>query len=239
MPFIRTKLFSFTKKIGMMILGVCIALLPLEAGYMQMPILLLTVFAAGQTILFLLYLFWKDEQAEIPVSFYAVPVLMLAFVLIQGIRKEEILPAVIMFISVLAAAGYTGMEQCVLIHKEEQKNNGETTEKSMSRQNAFVGLYGVSLALSAGMVYVCAFDETKGNLPVIYFVVGVFINLFLHMILSQRAKRKISGSDGISKWKQPLIVPKTVGVGWTFNFENLLSYIILGIVLIFCIAALV
>lgn len=88
--------------------------------------------------------------------------------------------------------------------------------------------YLIIFCASIGILYICMLDTITENLGVLIFVLELMIIAIIYMVRYSGIKNKFLYEDVYPKWQ--MVVPKRVGIGYTFNPDCPLTYLILGAV---------
>lgn len=214
-------------------------------------------FIIGHIILFAMYLvyYWelinKIEKKDLKILFtkyvkispffYIISIGAVLYTLVGECKKEEIVPVMIILLLNLIACIYTFIENKkfnelsneLLIKMEQQE-----LKQCIYRKNALIAVYAIIFSISMGTLYMCTIEFINEDITVVIFILEFVFNMILYGIYYYRIKSKFMPEDNLQYNKWQLMIPKRVGVGYTFNFACPLTYVILGILLVIVIVTL-
>lgn len=242
------KNFSVTKSKWIILGSICSVLSIGYSRYMQNFIWLWSTFFVFHILLLGIYLFidYKEEKRNIdkldflliikkytvvPTYFYLVPFILLAIALKSLKTTDEGFEPVVFFsVLCLIACIYNYLENRS-IKKSYIKDNKiveKTVTENTYRKITILLLYCIMLSLASGMLYCSKFVAMKEKTVALIFVFEIFCNLTIYSIYSYKLK-SIFLQEDFKYPKGQLFVPKKIGIGYTLNFNNPLSYIIIFI----------
>lgn len=244
------------KKNRLFLLGVFIAGILSLAGVMHNNVLIWGMFIAGHIILLAIYLIsyyheitnHVDQQdlktllrkyVKIPTCFYLLLIIAVSYALLAEANSGDFVSVTIILILVFAAGIYNFVENKIINNLSDEqikKIEPQDLRQYIYRKNALVGIYSIIFSISVGIFYICMFDSMNENTVVLIFFLELIINMTIYGVCYHKVKGKFMAEDQYPKWQ--LMVPKRVGVGYTFNFNCPFTYIILGIVVVVIIISL-
>lgn len=239
------------KKNKMFIIGALIAILLTVFRLMYNNLLIWSGFIIGHIILFGMYLIYyyqftiKTEKTNlkllfaryvrIPTFFYIIPVIAVLYVLIAGTKADEVAPVLGVLFMNLIASSSAFIENKVLNDSSKESLtciDQQNLKQYIYIKNALIAGYALVFSISAGLLYVCMIDFINENRLLLIFVLEFVVNMSLYLICYYKIKVKFMPEDIAQYGRWQLIIPKKVGVGYTFNFSCPLTYVILGILFI-------
>lgn len=245
------------EKNRLFILGALIAIFLAIAKVANSNALIGIVFVVGHIALFAMYLIYyfhliiqsknKDlktllgKYVKIPTCFYLITIIAVLYALIVETKANDIASVMLIFVLVIAAGIYNFAENRTLnnLSKESfEKMELHNLKQYIYRKNALVAIYSIFFSIAAGTLYISIFDSPNGNITVLIFVLELAVNMIIYIGCYHKVKVRFMLEEGSKYPKWQLVVPKKVGVGYTFNFGCPLTYILLAIVFLVVIISL-
>lgn len=246
------------KKSTFLLLGAFIAGILAWAWLIHNNVLIWMLFIAGHIILFAIYLIgyyheltnYVDQQdlktllkeyVKIPTCFYLLLIIAVSYALFEETTSDDFVSVTIILILVFAAGIYNFVENKIIHNLSDEqimKIESQDLRQYIYRKNALVGIYSITFSISVGILYISMLDSMNENTAVLIFVLELIINMIIYGGCYHKVKVKFMAEDQFEYPKWQLMVPKRVGVGYTFNFNCPFTYIILGIVVVIIIISL-
>ena len=181
------------------------------------------------------------KYMKISTSFYIIPVVAVLYTLVKEVDDKDRVSVTVILVFDLVGFIYTLLENrrldhvpCELFDQMEQ----EKLKQYIYRKNAIIAIYDILFSISMGVLYISAIDFVSDNKTVVIFILEFVFNLILYQKFCNKIKNKYMPEDALKYNKWQLIVPKRVGIGYTFNFSCPLTYVILGMLFIVAIVSL-
>lgn len=240
---IKTK--PIRNKIKIFICGLAGVLFMITMEYIEQSLWAGIGFAVSHILILFLFLYYayeviveKDERkelkcllhncVEIPTYFYFVPSALLMTVFWDDNIKRLVIPNILLLVCVLISGIYNFKENKMFrMICEKQEQEEDETKQYIDRRNALVELFCLMTALSVGITFICIFNLYETGVITVYVLTELFVTLFIYRFCSLKLKRKLNEKGRRTIFKEKLIVPKTIGGGYTINTDNPLSYVIL------------
>lgn len=207
-------------------------------------------FIVGHIILFAMYLIYyyglinKIEKENlimlfakyirISSFFYIISSVAVLYTMVGEIKTDEIAPVMVILLLNFIACIYTFVENKKFNNLSNEllaKMDRQELKQYIYRKNALIAVYAMIFSISMGTLYMCSIDFINENITVVIFILEFVFNMILYGNCYYKIKSKFMPEDNSQYNKWQLIVPKRVGVGYTFNFGCPLTYVILGILL--------
>ena len=154
--------------------------------------------------------------------------------MVGEIKTDEIAPVMVILLLNFIACIYTFVENKKFNNLSNEllaKMDRQELKQYIYRKNALIAVYAMIFSISMGTLYMCSIDFINENITVVIFILEFVFNMILYGNCYYKIKSKFMPEDNSQYNKWQLIVPKRVGVGYTFNFGCPLTYVILGILL--------
>lgn len=245
------------KKNRIFIVGALIAILLTGFKLVHNDVLIWGGFIIGHIILFAMYLiyyyqlvirpektnlkFLFEKYVRIPTFFYIISIVAVLYTLIAGTKVDEIIPVMVILFLNFVAGIYTFVENKTLNNLSDEfltHIDQQNLKQYIYRKNALIAIYAIVFSISAGTLYICMFDFINENVLVLIFILEFVVNIILYASCYHQVKIKFMAEDNSQYDRWQLLVPKRVGVGYTFNFNCPLTYVILGGLLIIVVVSL-
>lgn len=245
------------KKNQIFIIGALIAILLTGFRLIHNNVLIWGGFIIGHIILFGMYLIYyykfiiKAEKTSlnllltryvrIPTFFYIIPIIAVLSVLIIGTNADDVAPVLVILFLNLIAGSYTFIENKVLNNLSKEsitRMDQQNLKQYIYIHNALIAVYTIVFSISAGLLYVCLLGFIDENIRILIFILEFVVNIILYLSYNYKIRTKFMPEDSSRYNKWQLMVPKKVGVGYTFNFSCPLTYAILGILFIIIVLSL-
>ena len=202
-------------------------------------------FIVGHIILFAMYLIYyyglinKIEKENlimlfakyirISSFFYIISSVAVLYTMVGEIKTDEIAPVMVILLLNFIACIYTFVENKKFNNLSNEllaKMDRQELKQYIYRKNALIAVYAMIFSISMGTLYMCSIDFINENITVVIFILEFVFNMILYGNCYYKIKSKFMPEDNSQYNKWQLIVPKRVGVGYTFNFGCPLTYVI-------------
>lgn len=226
--------------------GCLISIFIFLAGLLNDDLFIRIGFIAGHIVVLAMFLFFyymyvmKAEPEDLPgvfLRYVKIPAYIYIFligVILCGFAiRFEAEDTVAMFgicLIEIAACIYTFLENRKLDRLSGSLQNLEHSvlKQYIYQKNALTAIYCFMFSVSMGVFYIYTAELAEDGAFVFIFVLEEFFVMLFYRYFYRKIVVKFMPEDDAQYSKWQLFVPKRIGIGWTFNFNCPLTYIILG-----------
>ncbi len=243
------KTLLIKNKYKIFIWGIVGALFMIIMEYIGQTFLSGIGFAISHVFLLFLYLYYNYEvqiqkikskelklvlqnYVEIPTSFYLIPFILLVSVFFNVHSKVFACVNILLLFVCVIISVYNFKENKTLQILYEKGKEEKEIKRYIEEKNVLVELFCIMLAVSVGITYIHIFNLLNTKYITVCVLAELFFVLMVYTFCCGKFKMKLYGKERRKMFQQKIIVPKTVGVGYTFNMDNPLSYIVIILIVI-------